>query len=120
MTCIQEAAGFEKDAQKAADLYRKAVELDSKAAQQGDVGAQTALGFAYLSGNGVPQDYKRAHELFSKAAEQGNQFAQYNLSFMFGEGLGVAQDSKQAAEWYRKACQSTCNFAPPELIVEKR
>jgi hypothetical protein len=41
--------GVQKDDQKATDSYRKAVELNSKAAEHGDINAETSLGYAYAS-----------------------------------------------------------------------
>jgi len=42
-----------------------------KAAEQGDAAAQFKLGFRYVDGQGVPQDYNKARECYSKTAAQG-------------------------------------------------
>ena len=76
-----------------------------KAAEQGDAGAQTYLGWLYASGQGVPQDYAQAVAWFRKAADQGNAKAQFNLGLSYDDGHGVAMDHEQAAVWYRKAAE---------------
>ncbi|WP_244062436.1 tetratricopeptide repeat protein, partial [Aeromonas caviae] len=67
-----------------------------KAAEQGEVIAQSSLGSMYDNGKGVPQDYKQAVTWFRKAAEQGHAYAQFSLGSMYHEGNGVPQDYKQA------------------------
>ncbi len=72
-------------------------------AEQGDVNAQWVLGFMYLNGEGIPQNYKQAAYWLTKAAEQGFALAQFNLGFMYDNGKGVPQDDKKALYWYKKA-----------------
>lgn len=72
-------------------------------AEQGDVNAQWVLGFMYLNGEGIPQNYKQAVYWLTKAAEQGFPLAQFNLGFMYDNGKGVPQDHKKALDWYKKA-----------------
>ncbi|MGD0831036.1 MAG: tetratricopeptide repeat protein [Terracidiphilus sp.] len=76
-----------------------------KAADQGDAGAQSFLGWLYASGQGVPQDYAQAAIWFRKAADQGDAGAQFNLGLSYAKGQGLAQDYTQAAVWYRKAAE---------------
>ncbi len=93
-----ESADKRKEDQQGAAWYRKA-------AEQGDVGAQTTMGMLYFSGRGVPKDYQQAMVWFRKAAEQGNADAQYLLGGMYDEGRGVPKDDQQAVVWYRKAAE---------------
>ena len=72
-------------------------------AEQGDVNAQWVLGFMYLNGEGMPQNYKQAAYWLTKAAEQGFALAQFNLGFMYDNGKGVPQDDQKALDWYKKA-----------------
>ncbi|MDK9714829.1 MAG: caspase family protein [Sulfuritalea sp.] len=65
--------------------------------------AQNNLGFLYLKGEGVPQDYTEAAKWFRKAAEQGLAGAQANLGAMYAAGAGVAKDAWEAAKWLRAA-----------------
>ena len=83
-----------------------------KAAEQGDAGAQNALGALYASGLGVPQDQAQAVVWYRRAAEQGAPAHQFDLALMYDNGLGVAQDSSRAAAWYAKAAEQ--GFADAE------
>jgi TPR repeat protein len=75
-------------------------------AEQGDVNAQWVLGFMYLNGEGIPQNYKQAAYWLTKAAEQGLALAQTNLGLMYAKGgEGVPQDHKKALEWLTKAAE---------------
>ena len=77
-------------------------------AEQGDVVAQTSIGFVYARGDGVAQDYAEAVRWFRKAAEQGDALGQFELGFMHEEGYGVAQDYAEAQRLAR-AWQPTRN-----------
>lgn len=74
-----------------------------KAAEQGNVIAQNTLGYLYLNGQGVPQDYKHAVSWFRKAAEQEYREGQYNLAVMYNLGHGVEQDRAEGLKWLTKA-----------------
>jgi TPR repeat protein len=74
-------------------------------AETNDVSALTTLGAAYLSGNGVKQDYKQAAAWYQRAAAQGSAVAQSTLGELFEAGRGVTQDNAQAAMWYRRAAE---------------
>ena len=77
----------------------------SAAAEAGGADAQSKLGWRYLNGLGVPQDYKAALKWLTLAAEQGDANAQHNLGVMYDEGLGVPQDDKTAVEWLSLAAE---------------
>ncbi len=83
--------------------FAKALQWYRKAAEQGNVSAQSSLGIFYTTGRGVPQDDAEAVGWWHKAAEQGHANAQYNLGFMYGTGKGVPQDYVQAHLWYNLA-----------------
>jgi len=74
-------------------------------AEQGDINAQTNLGFMYSEGQGVPQDYNTAVKWYTLAAEQGGMDAQTSLGWMYKMGDGVPQDYKTAAKWYTLAAE---------------
>ncbi|MGU9956133.1 MAG: tetratricopeptide repeat protein [Arenicellales bacterium WSBS_2016_MAG_OTU3] len=82
----------------------------SKAAEQGDAGAQFSLGWMYASGQGVTQDYKAAVQWFSKAAQQGHASAQNKLGVMYAIGQGVAQDTIRAHMWANLAASNRCGY----------
>ena len=76
-----------------------------KKAEQGDIDAQCELGYAYLSGEGIPQDYTKAAKWYGKAAEKGDTDAMLGLGNIYSHGLGVSQDYTKASEWFSKAAE---------------
>ena len=64
----------------------KAVELFTKAAEQGNVDAQNNLGVMYFVGEGVSRDVNKAKQWFEKAAAQGNEEAKGNLEALQNAG----------------------------------
>ena len=76
-----------------------------KRAQDGDAEAQTRLGGAYYSGNGVEQDFVEAIKWYRLAAEQGYADAQNYLGVAYDSGDGVEQDFVEAVKWYRLAAE---------------
>jgi TPR repeat protein len=95
--------------------YQDAVLWLTKAATQGHVLAQTALGNMYLTGDQIPKDYAQALMWNTKAAEQGNVDAQVYLGYMYEEGLGVAKDRDAAISWLKKAAARGDADAKKEL-----
>jgi TPR repeat protein len=83
--------------------YSTAIQLWRPLADQGNVLAQTNLGFMYENGSGVQQDDVAAVSWYQKAANQGDSHAQNNLGFMYQRGRGVAHDDAAAVSWYQKA-----------------
>ncbi len=69
-------------------------------AEQGDAGAQFALGTMYRDGQGVEQNYAEALRWWGEAAEQGVVDAQYALGNFYSGGTGIARDNIQAYMWY--------------------
>lgn len=83
--------------------YKTAVRLLTKAANQGNALAQTALGVAYYKGRGVAQDYSQAIIWLRKAADQGRAVAQLLLAEMYEQGKDGRQDYAAAYRWYSRA-----------------
>ena len=81
----------------------KGIALIRRSAEQGDAAAQSNLGNAYYTGEGVPQDYTQAVSWYRKAAEQGYAEAQLRLGACYASGEGVIQDLVQAVYWARKS-----------------
>ena len=79
------------------------IELVEQQSKNGNPLAQSTLGFIYLFGAGVNQDYFEAVKWFKKAAEQGDVLAQLNLGNCYKFGHGVNQDYFEAVKWYKKA-----------------
>ncbi len=84
-------------------------------AKQGDPEAQLTLGDAYVSGEGVQQDYTQAAKWYRQAAEAGKARAQAALGDLYDAGQGVPQDDAQAAKWYRRAAEQGLASAQYEL-----
>lgn len=74
-----------------------------KAADAGDLPAQSLLAWAYMNGQGVAQDDSKAFALFRKAAAAGNPQAEADLGYLYMSGRGVARDGYQAMVWSVKA-----------------
>lgn len=97
----QSWAGYEEGRSAfAARDYATALAEFLPLAEQGNTGAQCALGYMYKNGLGIPHDYQQALKWYRRAAEQGDAKAQNNLGLMYARGLGVAQDLVQAYVWY--------------------
>lgn len=71
----------------------------------GDVGAHTALGQRYETGNGVSQDLDRAMKWYIKASEQGDPLAMFLLAQLLEFGRAGAPDYEQAAVYYTAAAE---------------
>ena len=72
-------------------------------AQRGNPRAQTLVGIAFATGNGVKQDYSQAREWFLTAAKQADPIAEHNLAVMYLTGAGVERNPVEAAKWFEKA-----------------
>lgn len=78
----------------------------TKAAEQGDVESQVALGRIYLQGIlTVPKDPGRAHGWFTRAAAAHHPSAEYYLGVMSQSGEGAPADPAAAARWFEAAAQ---------------
>jgi TPR repeat protein len=80
----------------AADFYREAI-------AGGYSAAMVNLGFLYINGRGVEQDYRQAFELYQQAALLGNMRGRTNVGSMFRNGQGVERSYEEALLWYRLA-----------------
>ena len=72
------------------EVYENIVIECTTPANAGDMVSQNILGWAYLSGQGVTQDYSIAFSWISKSAEQGNTWALGQLGLMYQNGYGVS------------------------------
>jgi TPR repeat protein len=76
--------------------YARAAAIFSREAEQGQVAAQSYLGYMYAQGRGVPQDDVKAAQWLRRAADQGFPAAQFLLGLMVDKGQGVKQDFVEA------------------------
>ena len=83
--------------------YNTGLQLLKRAVEAGNPYAQNAVGFCFLHGWGVTQDYYKAVMWFKKAAEQGNKAAQYHLASCYEWGYGVDKNFEEAFKWMNKA-----------------
>ena len=90
-------------------------DLQMKLAKQGDMEAQSFLGFMYDTGDRVPENNKAAVLWYTKAAEQGDTLAQASLGVMYDNGDGVPENDKTAVMWYTKAAKQ--GYAPIQSIL---
>lgn len=78
----------------------KAIELYTKACDNGSYKGCTNLGALYFGGEGVKQDMKKAKELFSKACNLGDGDGCNNNAYVCEQ----EGDMKTAIKLYKKAC----------------
>jgi TPR repeat protein len=81
------------DPQRAFDYFTQAAKRDAPA-------GQTALGFLYLSGTGVPKDYGLARQWFERATALKHPPAYAGLAHLYTAGLGVTANPKRAKDLY--------------------
>lgn len=91
--------------------YTEAVKWWRKAAEQGDISAQHALGHVYYNGRGVEENYAEAVRWYRKAAELGNVTAQCDLGYCYYYGQGVHRNYVEAVKWFRKCTPSEFGLA---------
>ncbi|HTN91875.1 MAG TPA: tetratricopeptide repeat protein [Sorangium sp.] len=78
----------------------------ARAAEQGDVEAQIALGRIYLKGlPAVPRDAARARAWLLRAAPSRHPSAAYFLGVMSQNGEGARADPAEAARWFEVAAK---------------
>jgi hypothetical protein len=68
-------------------------------AGKGVAWAQSALGYLYFVGRGVPQDYAEALKWYKKSADQGGAESQNALAVIYLNGQGVQRDYSKAYFW---------------------
>jgi uncharacterized protein len=83
--------------------WKTAVKWLRPAAAQGFPPAQSLLGSAYASGQGVRRSDKQAARWYEAAADHGYTPAQSTLAGFYENGTGVDQDFKEAYFWYAVA-----------------
>lgn len=92
------AFAAERRVAAASSPYAMAASIEARAAR-GNAVAEARLGWLYLNGRGVPQDFHLAAKWFYRAAVQGEGFAQYQLALMYNKGDGVPRDYLLAYMW---------------------
>ncbi len=89
--------------------YKKAYEIFRSIAL--NPYGQNGLGYCFLRGYYVDQNYETAAYWFLKAARQSCSVAQINIGNCYYIGRGVKMDETQATFWYSKAAQHDYELA---------
>jgi len=77
-----------------------------RAAELGNVQAQTNLGVMYVQGDGVAADPEIGLTWFCRAAEAGDTGAQFNAATLLSAGKVVEKDLPRAVRFYQMAAES--------------
>jgi len=99
-----------------------------RAADQGYVDAQYALGAMHHGGRGALQSFPAAFKWFELAAQQNHADAQYSLGVMYRTGQGIPADKSKAYIWFnlsaaqghpraREARDSLLSALTPEQVL---
>jgi TPR repeat protein len=87
-----------------------------KAAQQGVVDAQSAVGEAYRDGKGTKQDLVTAYKWLQTAADKGSAFSQAEIGDAYAEGKGgYDKNIGTAITWYRKSADQKSSYSQRKL-----
>jgi hypothetical protein len=97
--------GVPKDDRQTAAWYLRA-------AAQGSMIAQRALGAMYLNGWGVPQDDSKAVDWFTKAADHGDASSEFQVGYAYAFGRGVIKDEVAVTKWWSKCAQHNKDIDP--------
>lgn len=81
------------------------VRMYHRAAEQGQVIAQTTLGLKYASGEDTDKNPQKAIHWYTKAAEQNDPIAMFYLGQMYYLGNGISKDYDEAFKWFKKAAE---------------
>jgi hypothetical protein len=80
-------------------------------AKAGDINAMHNIGYIFVSGQDVPQNYPEAMKWFEKAALQGQFNSMYSLGIMYRFGQGTSIDLSKAWAWHSLAAE----FIPKDV-----
>lgn len=92
-------------------------------AKQGDVVAQTTLGWAYLLGKGqmdgrdIPRSNKKMFHWTKAAADHGYPVAENNLGMIYMNGVGAQKDLVLASRYLKRAADQGYISAQSNLIL---
>ena len=81
-----------------------------KAARQNDAVSQVRLGYIYMMGKYIHQDYTKARYWFERATAQNDAIAEYFLAILYLDGKGVKRNADKAFALLQRGCSG--NFAP--------
>lgn len=103
---LRQAEGYKAIVEKSPE----AIVWYREAAENGEVKFQKEMGYLYMQGGAVGQDYKNAIGWFDKAAAQGDAEAMVTIGYIHLNGFGdVTKDSAAAEKWFDMARKSADN-----------
>lgn len=83
--------------------YEKAIRRLQWLALWGHPGAQHTIGYAYLTGAGLPRDPVAAVDWFYVSAAAGFAESQFALALSYKQGEGSPRNEERYLEWIKKA-----------------
>jgi len=86
-----------------ADAASLTLKLWLMKAERGDPAAQYLIGFKYVRGDGVQQNWTEAAKWLRASSDQGHPDAQWSLATLYELGFGVSQNYEEAFRLYRLA-----------------
>jgi uncharacterized protein len=84
---------------------KKAVQLFSLSAEQGNDFARCALAYCYEEGRDVEIDLKRAFNEYAILACKGFAIGQFHLACCYETGIGVEANIQRAIYWFTQAAK---------------
>ncbi|MFO1437172.1 MAG: hypothetical protein U1F81_02550 [Verrucomicrobiaceae bacterium] len=99
----EDGVGTKKNPSLTTTLVQRAIPILREESLAGDPWAQTAIGWCYMEGRGVPRSEENAADMFHLASVQNLGWAQVSLGMCYAEGKGVGKDSKTAVVFFEKA-----------------
>jgi TPR repeat protein len=91
--------------------YETCFKEHMKLALKGYPLAECQIGYFYMQGLGVEQNYAKALYWNQRAAKHGDRDAQCNLAEQFESGLGTPPDLERAKYWYGISAKNGCRDA---------
>jgi TPR repeat protein len=96
-------------------IWQDAQIFCSAAAEKGDAGSATNLGYLYENGLGVETNQIEAVAWYKKAAIRGDAVGQFNLGLSYQYGTGVKADFGEAIRWLQTAADQGYEAAKIQL-----
>lgn len=118
MLCFTEAISASSDVGFSAfesEDYKTAFEKLLPIAKEGNMRAQSSIGFMYYNGLGVSENKSKSAEYYEKAANQGDLLSMYLLANMYERGNGVVVNYEKAAQLIKGAANGGLPQAQNDL-----
>lgn len=100
--------------------HADALVLYRRAADAGDLKAQTRLAWMFEAGRGVERSLPEAARLFMRSAEAGDAEAQFAIAVMYRTGKGQVLDREQSMAWLKRSAAQKYPAAAAALAAEAR